>query len=287
MLNRSPSTISREIRRNSTSGKYSPQNADHKAYVRWKYRKTPSKKIRKNDELERFIRGRLELHWSPETIAGVWNKDNPGKTISHLTIYRYIQSKFGCGLWQYLYQKREIPKRRRPKPKKGMIPERVWVEKRPNEASERKRLGDYESDLIVSTKEDRTVLLTTVCRTTRLVMAKRLPNKRPTLVAKAMRELYLNKPLKTVTMDNGIEFKEHQQLGAPTYFCHPYSSWQKGSIEYANRLIRRYFPKRTRLADISQKQIDQVIHRINNTPKKCLNWETPAQAFARLLTNPS
>ena len=288
MLGKDPSTISRELKRNSMQdGSYHPSKADHKAYVRWKYRKTPSKKIRKDNKLEDYIKKKLKAGWSPETIAGVWSKKHPDRKVNCRTIYRYAYSGFGCGLWQYLDSKRERPKKRKPKAKRALIPNRTWIEERPAEAEERKRLGDYEGDLIVSRKDDRAVILTIICRTTRLVMAKKLHNKKPKPVAQAMKQLISQKPQKTLTMDNGIEFREHQTLDIPTYFCHPYSSWEKGQVEYANRLIRKSFPKKTKLSEVSPQKLASVIHRINHTPRKCLNWETPAQAFARLLSNSS
>lgn len=283
VLGRHPSTIGRELKRNSTKkGTYHPESAERKAYYRRRYKKQPSKKIRQDSELEDYIRQKLKLGWSPETIAGVWNKEYSDKTVHFYTIYRYIYSKFGCGLWQYLDSRREKPKKRKPKAEKELIPNRTCIEARPGAVEKRKRLGDYEADLIVSRKDDRSAILTIICRTTRFVMAKRLHNKKPKPVAQAMKQLLSQKPQKTMTMDNGIEFREHQTLGFPTYFCHPYSSWEKGQVEYANRLIRRYFPKKTKLSDVSPQKLAAVIHKLNHTPRKCLNWETPAQAFARL-----
>lgn len=280
-LGRSPSTISREIRRNSVQDSYTPKKAQHKSYVRWRYRKPYLKKIRQNDQLECFIRERLKLHWSPETIAGVWNKQN-GVSISPLTIYKYVYSIFGCNLSDFLYSKRERRKKRKPKAKRSLIPDRVWIEKRPKVVESRNRSGDYEGDLIISRRDDRTVIVTLVCRSSRMLLATLLPNKKPAVVCEAMKSLLSEKPLKTVTLDNGVEFRKHRQLGCRTYFCHPYSSWEKGSIEYANRLIRRYFPKRTRLAEISPKRFADIIQHINHTPRKCLNWKTPAEVFAKL-----
>jgi len=283
-LERSPSTISREIRRNSVEDSYTPKKAQHKSYVRWKYRKPYLKKIRQNDELECFIREKLRLDWSPETIAEVWNKENE-VNISPLTIYKYVYSTFGCNLTNCLYSKRKRRKKRRPKMKRVLIPNRIWIEKRPRAVRKRNRSGDYEGDLIVSRKDDRTVIATLVCRSSRMLMATLLPNKKPTIVCRAMRVLLDKKPLKTVTLDNGVEFREHRELGCSTYFCHPYSSWEKGSIEYANRLIRRYFPKRTKLSEITPKQLAIVVDRINHTPRKCLDWKTPAEVFAKLSSN--
>jgi transposase, IS30 family len=286
MLDRHVSAISRELRRNSMSdGSYYPKQANHKAYVRWKQRKVPHKKIRQDHELERFIREKLQLYWSPETIAGVWNKEHTERGVNVLTVYRYVYSRFGCGLWQYLESQREKPRKRRPQAKRALIPNRSWIETRPELADTRTRLGDYEGDLIVSVKDDRAVILTTICKTSRLLMARLLPNKKPWAVMRALQKLLRDKPQETLTLDNGIEFREHQQLGFPTYFCHPYSSWEKGQVEYANRLIRRDFPKKTRLSGITPRQLARVIFKINNLPRKCLNWDTPAQVFARLLKN--
>ena len=163
-----------------------------------------------------------------------------------------------------------------------LIPNRTWIEARERVVEQRSRGGDFEGDLIVSKRGDRSVLATLICRSSRFLFARKLPNKKPRVVCGALREFVAKQVLRTITLDNGVEFRDHESLGCKTYFCHPYSSWEKGSIEYANRLLRRYFPKKTKLASIQPEQLAFVVHRINHTPRKCLNWKTPAEVFAKL-----
>ena len=277
-LNRDPSTISRELKRNSTRNGYIPESAQQKSYARWKYRKPNLKKIRESSGMEDFIRRKIRSGWSPEQVAGVWNNSQLPK-ISPLTIYKYVYSSFGCDLSPYLYSKRWHPKKRKPKAERALIPNRVWIDERPEEAGKRGRAGDYEGDLIVSKKKDKTVILTMICRASRLLLATKLPDKKPQTVIDAMQKLLSGRTLETVTLDNGAEFQKHEELPCPTYFCHPYSSWEKGQIEYANRLIRRFFPKKSRLAKIKPKRLKKVIKHLNNLPRKCLNWKTPYEVF--------
>lgn len=281
MLGRDPSTISREIKRNLVCNEYNPKKAQHKSYVRKKYCKTTFKKICENKKLEDYIIHKIKNEkWSPEQVAGRWNEENENTKISHITIYRYIYSCYGCDLSIYLYSKRDRQKKRKYKVgKKEIIKNRIWIDDRPKEINERVNIGDFEGDTIYSKKEDKTSILTLVDRKSRFLVARKIKNRKPKRITRKIKEISKKIKFNSITFDNGIEFKEHEKLPFDTYFCHPYSSWEKGQIEYANRLIRRFIPKKSLLKNYSAKFILNIVEMINNTPRKCLNFKTPKEVF--------
>lgn len=290
MIGRDKSVISREIRRNKVNGEYVASKAHMKCYQRRYWVLTDIQKIRSHPELEAFIEeGMRRRHpWSPEQIAGRWNEyEAPkfGYKITHPTIYKYLY-RFRLDLCKRLCTQRTKKHRRKPKTKRQMIPDRVWIDDRPEVVEQRKRLGDYEADTISSTKDDKTNLLTIIDRTSRYLMVSKNKDRKPQRIVLKVRQKLKSKPQHSCTLDNGIEFKKHQNFGLPTFFCHPYSSWEKGQIEYANRLIRRHFPKKTKLADISPQQLALIVKAINNTPRKCLNYKTPHEVFFSLISKP-
>lgn len=164
-----------------------------------------------------------------------------------------------------------------------MIPDRVGMDKRPDSVDQRLEPGHLEFDSVVSSKRSRSKYAVAVVqdRTTRLVRAAIVPNLKPEGYAQTILSLTKNFKLKSLTTDNGIENRHHQEITkltkAPVYFTDPYSSWQKGSVENANKMIRRYFPKGTDFAKVSQESIDEVIHRINNKPRAILGYKSALQ----------
>ena len=279
MLDCSPSTISREIKRNSVKDEYNSEKAHHKKYIRRKYCRYQHQKIRANPKLENYIIQKLKDNWSPEKIAGRWNLEQPQDKIAFQRIYEWLQDK-KPSLCCYLLRAKDKRKRRRNKRvQRQLIPNRVWIEERPKEADLRLKKGHFEGDLIVSSKGDKTIILTMIDRKSRYLIAYRLPNKKPQPIAGIMKNIAENLKIKTLTLDNGIEFQKYEEIDCNTYFCHPYSSWQKGSIENANGLIRRYIPKKSYLKDYSNKFIQDIVWQINNTPKKCLGFRTPREVF--------
>ena len=177
-LARSPSTISRELQRNTVFGKYHPAKAHHKSYTRWKYRKLYLKKILAYPDMENFLRQQIIRGWSPEQVAGVWNRTHSVK-ISPLTVYKYIYSDYGIGLTKYLLTKRIRKRKRIPKKKRSLIPHRIWIDDRPDVINNQTRFGNWEADLICSRRDDKTVILTLLERKSRYLIATMLPNKRP------------------------------------------------------------------------------------------------------------
>ncbi len=283
MLCRSPSTISREIKRNSVQGEYDAGKAVQKAYYRryWVTKERP--KIRGCPALEEFIETSLKglNAWSPEQIAGRWNKEHAaavGVRISTPTLYRFLY-RHRLDLCKYLCTKRTKRKKRVQKTKRQMIPQRTWIEDRPPIVDEKVRISDWEGDTICSLRGDKTTFLVLHDRASRFIRVSKSCDKKPKRIASKVRSLLKDAPTHTLTLDNGIEFKDHLSYQIPTFFCQPYSSWQKGAVEYSNRLIRRHVPKKSILANVHQKHLASIVHAINNTPRKCLNFQTPAEVF--------
>lgn len=306
-LSRNVSTISREIKKNSVRNKqtglleYIATKAHHKKYVRRKSCKITLKKIKSHPELETYIRNKiLAFDWSPETVSEIWSIDHPESelSISWKTIYQYCYSAWWQSLCPHLYQQRYHPKRRKKRErdvngniidaKKDLIPERVWIEERPEVIEKRWRIGDTESDFIVSVKWNPACLETNVDRKSRYLQAILLPDRTCKFANSALSRMlnfYNTNATKvhSTTLDNDFAFQHHTSIrdtmNIQIYFCHPYHSWEKWQVEYANRLLRRYIPKKSRLADYSQNEIDRILEKINNTPRKCLGWKTPIQVL--------
>jgi len=290
-LGRNVSTISRELRRNRTPRGYSDIRAQAKYVVRRKECR-PAQKL-SYQKLWKHILDKIPEGWTPETIAGrlpLDYPDDPSMRICHETIYRciYTNSRLHF-LIQYLPQSR--PKRRmRGQGKTGRAianPGRVDISERPGIIEERIRYGDLEGDLIVGAKQSG-YIMTLVCRTSRLLIARKCEKKEAELVADAIIDSLQDMPtswVTTLTFDNGTEFFAHQRmaaaLNADIYFAQPYSSWQRGTNENTNGLIRRYLPKGTSFKSLTQKQLDIIVEQINNRPRKCLGYQTSNEIFLK------
>ena len=290
-LNVDKSTISRELKRNShvPNGKgseppgkkeYDCQKANDKARKRRRYARTGIRKIIRNTKLREFVENSLEHYkWSPEQISGRWNKEFPDREqISFVTIYTFLNSVEGEKYKKYLYLEMKGKKKKKNKAgKKDIIPNRTNISYRPESINNREYLGDAEGDLIVSKQGEKSALLTVIDRKSRFLFAEKIPNKKPASVTSKIKEIQKYYQMRSITLDNGIEFMHHEQYGCHTYFCNPYCSAEKGQIEYANRLIRRFIPKKSVISDFSNKRVQEIITLINNTPKKCLGYKTPIE----------
>jgi transposase, IS30 family len=288
-LNRTHTTLSREYKRNAPYlyGEYLPIRAHNKYLKRGKRqrRKAPLK----SPEILVYVREMLRgEQWSPEIIAGKLKLDT-GLTIHHETIYRYIYKRENRKymLWNYLTYKR---KRRqkwsgRSAKRENRIKNAISIEERPAEISLRQEYGHWETDLMLSPKGKSHALLVNVERKTRFTKLTRIPNKTAQTTKSNMARLLKRYQPKTITADNGLENARHeelsQQLNVKYYFCHPYSSWEKGTVENRIGVIRRYLPKGTDLAGLSLKKVQKLEDKINNRPMKCLNYLTPLQALRK------
>jgi IS30 family transposase len=273
-MGRSPNTISYEVRENSVNGVYNPRKAHAKARVRRRNAKFQWKKIREDDDLRAYIIAGLEKHWNPDEISGAMKREKQPFSASKTAIYEWLYSASGQPYCKYLYSNQYRKKPRKAKARREMIPDRIGIEKRPREAALRLEAGHFEGDTIVSRRGGTGGLSVLSERRTRLVRIKKLHSLSPKENLHALRVMKQNIRMKTLTFDNGIENKQHTRLSVATFFCDPYSSWQKGGVENANRMIRRYFPKGTDFARISEKAIRRVERLINEKPRKILGYRT-------------
>lgn len=307
-LGRNRSTIWREKRRNETSMErrlnnspkkkkvYLPDRAQKKYEDRRKKAKNGSFPLKKS-YIYQYVHKKLKMGYSPEIIAGRIEEEL-GETISPECIYQFIYSKLGKerGWWKYLCRGR--PKRRKRKGRKSrkgkIIPNRISITQRPVEAENRKEFGHFEGDSIIGKNRRGSALHTNVCRYSRMTFIKKLERKTSKNTSKAMIDIFKKIPKKlrhTCTLDNGSEFCGHeevtQETGIKIYFAHPYSSWERGTNENTNGLIRRFFPKGTDFDEISEQEIQAVEDWLNNRPRKCLGFKTPIEIYNRILSTPS
>jgi len=302
ILKRDKSTISREINRhrrqrqgfrgkdlvNKKHGKYDAELAQHKAYVKRKYAKYQGKKIEQDDDLKKYIIKKLKKHWSPDDISGRMKKDKLDFYVNKNTIYEWLYSIYGQQYCQYLFmQRKRVKRRRKNKTKRQMIPYRVGIEHRPLKVDLKLESGHYEGDTIVSAKkyQSKKSLAVVYERKYKYCHLQKINNLKPKSFNSAIEKMKNNLIIKSLTLDNGIENKNHYQLGMPTYFCDPYSSWQKPGVENINRLIRRFILKKSDIAQYSDEYIQQVMNILNHKPRKSLNYATPYECMlqAKLL----
>ncbi len=282
-LGRHHDTITEEIKRNSVKWVYSSSKAKQKSYQRRKSCKKQIKKIRDCDELENYIHERMiQDKRSPQQVAAWWNKCWSNITISHETIYQYVYSNRWYTLREHLYTKRWKRKKKAEKVlKKELIKNRVRIDYRPETISKLLEFWHYECDLIMWPQWSKPCLLVLIEKYSRFKFVIKLESKSPEQVRKKLLEIIKKRWIKSITFDNWVEFKYHEQLWIPTYFCHPYHSREKWQVERGNRDIRKFYPKWTNFTNISQEEIDIVAKKINNTPMKCLKRKTPLSLFCK------
>lgn len=278
-LKKDPSSVSREIKKNSVNGEYDPQKANHKAYVKRKYSKYQGMKVVENQEIEGYINEKIKLDWSPEAVAGRLPIDSGGKlSIHHTSIYKYLYTVYGQHLCQYLQYKRYKPKKRNGiKSAKEIIKDRVFINQRPEIINQRVRCGDFELDTLGTPRSSKETIAGGADRTSLYFLGKKIARLKETMPA--LKKLLQPHDILSVTMDNGPENANYKMLGIPAFFCHPYSAWEKPIIENSFRRLRRYIPKKASLSRYSNEKISDIIDRMNNIPRKRLGWKTPKEVF--------
>ncbi len=290
-LDRAPSTIAREIKRNAgRKVGYKPAYADEQTRARrWK-----GSKLERDHDLGQVVLDRLGQGWSPEQVAGRLARERQAPTISHETIYRFIYAQIARTKdysWRH-YLPRAKSKRGRRGVRGGssvsFIEGRIPLSQRPAEASDRQTPGHWEADLMMFAKYGQAIL-TVHERTSRILLAARPDNKAANLIAGLIEQLLRPIPAqlrRTITFDNGTEFARHTRLHSldlQTFFCDPYAPWQKGGIENAIGRMRRLIPRKTDLATISDSHFTALVQAYNATPRKCLDFQTPAELFLHYL----
>ena len=273
------SSIQRELKRNRGKRGYRPRQAHEKALARRRLKSKP----RVNAETWALVEEKLRVDWSPEQISGTL-KDNQ-IFISHERIYQYVYAdkRVGGTLWKHLRHPKKYRKRAGGRDRRGKIANRRSIDERPAIVDERSRIGDWEADLIVG-KNQQGVVLTLTERNSRFTLLRAFPSKHAEPITQGIIGLLKwDERLFTITFDNGKEFAGHQEvasaLNADCYFAHPYSSWERGTNENTNGLIRQYLPKSRNLKDVSFEEEVMIMDRLNLRPRKCLGFKTPYEVF--------
>jgi len=286
-LGRAPATLSRELRRNAPplhTGYYLPHKAQARAEARWR---AAVRRPRLRDPWVRgYVTRQLRRGWSPELIAGRLHRLRPAQAVSHEAIYQWVYAEardlIPCLVRHHRRRKRRGYSRRHTKPH---IPSRVPITERPAAANARRQLGHWEADTM-TTRQGLAALQLAVDRKSRYTVLNRLPRR----TAPAMRA-GLNRSLarfprsvrRTLTYDNGTENVEHLRvnavLGTRSYFCTPYTSQERGTVENTAGLVRRFFPKRTNFATLQRKDVKAVERWLNHRPRRVLHFRTPAEVF--------
>jgi IS30 family transposase len=290
-LARSSSTISREIKRNTfkTRGYDAAYAQQHTAGRRWR-----GSRLERQPILRSAVLDNLAMGWSPELTAGRLAREQGCNVISYESIYRFIDTQIRRTKdysWRLFLPRGKS--RRGWRGRKGgssisFIKNRISIHDRPSEVLERKSPGHWEADLMSFSKYGHSILVAHE-RFSRMTMLFKLKNKGAKTVISQLTNLFNSLPpqlKKTVSFDNGTEFAEHYQLneiGVKTYFCDIKSPWQKGGVENSIGRLRRYLPRKTDIEALTEQDIERIVARYNHTPRKCLNYETPAEVLVKQL----
>jgi len=287
VLERSPSTLSRELKRNAPPV-YTGYYLSHKAQERVEKRKHESHRRQrlKSDLIRHYVEKRLRLGWSPELIAGRLPNDHPGQSISHEAIYQWVYQDATPLILSLVraHRKRKHRGYSR-KHKKSHIPERISIKERPEAVLKRLHIGHWETDTI-SCRQSFQAVQVAVERKARYAKVAKLKTKSARAMSIALTRRLSRYPADlrlSITYDNGSENAEHMRtnkiLGTRSYFCEPFHSYERGTVENTIGLVRRFLPKKTNLATISQSHLTKIESWLNNRPRKCLGFKTPAEVF--------
>jgi IS30 family transposase len=294
-LCRSPSTISREVRRHHGSNGYRACEADRSAWDRALRPKVC--KLAEHRRLQRTVARKLARNWSPQQISAWLERRyvaDETMRVSHETLYRtlFVQARGALKkeLLAHLRSHRQMRSSKKPGQGGGQISDAISIRERPAEADDRAVPGHWEGDLLCGGKS--TQIATLVERHSRYVMLVKLKNKDSEQVARALSKHVLKLPetlRRSITWDRGSELAAHKNFSIATdvkvYFCDPHSPWQRGSNENTNGLLRQYFPKGSDLSAFSQRQLDRVAHELNQRPRMTLGWDNPADTLHRAVAS--
>jgi len=290
----SQSTVSKELRRNRKSSHWR-YNADHAQQIADKRREEAKKKCSKwhNDPVVlKYVIEELRDDKSPDQISGRMKRVSPylqQHAVSHQTIYNYInriRAEGGCLHRYLLYQGKKHKWHGYKNSGRGMIPNRNDISERPKEVDQKKRCGDWESDLVVGKHQTKQAVATFVERYSMYFKAVLVADQSAEEMVRATHDALGDIPeegRRTMTHDNGKEIAKHEQiteeLSITVYCATPYHSWERGLNEYMNRELRRYFPKGTDFGRVTQRKLDTVVEKLNNRPRRSLNYLTPKEVF--------
>ena len=290
-LDRPPSTVSRELKRNAGSGPRAGPYKPAYAQAQTVARRWSGSRLERDEGLRDQVLKGLAKGWSPEQVAGRLKLEEGRSVIGHESIYRFIYSQLkrtNDGAWR-LYLPRAKAKRGRRGRKGGspasFIQQRVGLAHRPPEALARTQPGHWEADFMLFSTYGQSVLVLHE-RTSRLTALIKTKTRKAKPTARTLGGLLGPLPdglKQSLTFDNGTEFAEHYRIGLKTFFCDPHAPWQKGGVENAIGRIRRFLPRKTDLDTISDDHVVAVARTYNHTPRQCLDFRTPAEVFSRVL----
>jgi transposase, IS30 family len=286
-LNRSPNTISSELKIGKVNGIYDPKKAQHNAYVRRRNAKFQGRKIVAHKELRGFVEKSLMEGRSPNSIAGRINRHEKHlPTISADSIERFLKSVYGRRIEVHRKKLEERRRKHRRRIKVTKLKDRTFIDKRPKIITKRGRVGDAEADFIVSGKSGKGYLLTVSDRKLRASFLEKILPVSILNMEKAFLRIKRRYPeMRTITTDNDLLFEHHKRLekllDVKIYFCHPYHSWEKGSIENVNGEIRKHIPKGSNISKYSKYKIKKIEKKLNDRYMECLNFSTPQEALDR------
>ena len=284
-IGRSVSSVSEEINNNSVKGIYKADTAHRKATLKRKQSKRQCLKVAMDPALKTFVTEEIEDDQTPEGISGRLKEVRTDlQYASAKAIYAFVHSPHGRKIEKHLYskavKKKGGPKRRS---KKCKLDGRIMIDKRPKKVEKRKEFGHFEGDFIESGKDGRGSLLVLVERKTRYPFLIYTEDKTTAHVNDLIAQALIDVPIKSITLDNDLSFQKHEELseliGAIVFFCNPYHSWEKGTVENRNRCVRRYVPKKTDLSTISIERFKEIETILRTRYMKCLNFLTPQEAW--------
>lgn len=287
MMVRSPCTISKELERNSVRGLYVRQRAEHKARLRRKLSKVQCLKVAMDAALKEYVTREIEDDQSPEGISGrLKNVRTDLQYASTKAIYKFVHSPHGRKIEKHLYRKAV---QRRGGPKRGTrkvaVDGRIMIDKRPKEVEKRREFGHFEGDFIESGKDGKGSLLVLVERMTRFPFLVYTLDKSTAHINTLIAKTLFGVPIRSITLDNDLSFQKHEEMselvGTVIFFCNPYHSWEKGTVENRNRAVRRYAPKKTDLSSVPIERFREIEGILRTRYMKCLDFKTPQEVWER------
>jgi len=285
-IGRSRNAVSYEVALNSVNGEYDWKKANDKARNRRNLSKTQGMKVHGHAGLLAYVRENLKLDWSPEQISGRLKcRDRHLPYVSAKGIYKFIHGRYGVGLRRHLrYQGK--PYASGGCAKGSGLTDRRFIEQRPKSVLKRRIFGHWEADFIVSGKHGKGALLVFVERKSRKVFVFKLKDRKAATVNEVLNRLLgVTLSVATLTIDNDVCFRHHPQMSrilkAPIFFCHPYHSWEKGSVENMNKWIRQYVKKGSDISKLTDEYVQFVEDRLNGRPRECLRFKTPSEVFEK------
>lgn len=284
-LGRSPNTVSAEIRRNSVKEMYTRKKANHKARVRRRASKLQCMKVAMDTVLKAYVEAHITDDQSPEGISGrIKHVDTHMQYASSKAIYKFVYSAHGRRLEKHLYRKRVRRKGGRKRDKHTPTSDgRTMIDKRPKKVEKRLEFGHFEGDFIEGSKGGKESLLVLVERKTRHPFVVRAKRRDTAYINTLIANTLAHVPVLSLTLDNDLSFQKHEELSvlveAVVFFCHPYCSHEKGTVENRNGRIREYVPKRIDIETLSDERIKEIEQILRNRFMKCLGFQTSQEAW--------